>query len=65
MMRIKTIKKKIEYWENALQEFQDTCAHENVDKVYKSNSGNCGYTSDYYWINFHCHDCDKLWREDQ
>jgi len=44
---------------------QSKCAHPNVNKKYRSNTGNCDPTANSYWIEFNCPDCDKIWSEDQ
>ena len=50
---------------NSLKMLQDKCTHPDVTKEYKSNTGNYDPSADSYWINLHCPDCDKRWREDQ
>ena len=49
----------------SLEILQSKCTHPDVTKEYKSNTGNYDPSADRYWINFHCHVCDKKWTEDQ
>ena len=51
--------------QSTLKWIQDKCTHPDVTKEYKANTGNYDPGCDRYWINFHCPDCDKRWREDQ
>lgn len=44
---------------------QATCTHPNLEKTYKSNTGNYDPTADSYWIEFRCPDCRARWNEDQ
>ena len=68
-MKIADNVKKIKLIQSFLNEqliaLQDTCRHENVEKKYRSNTGNYDPTADCYWIDFHCPDCEKRWSRDQ
>ena len=44
---------------------QNKCEHPNVNKKYRSNTGNYDPTADSYWIEYDCLDCDRRWSEDQ
>jgi hypothetical protein len=48
-----------------LAKLQSTCKHPNIEKKYKSNTGNYDPTADSYWIEFKCPDCRARWNEDQ
>lgn len=48
-----------------LAKLQSTCTHPNLEKTYKSNTGNYDPTADSYWIEFRCPDCRARWNEDQ
>lgn len=48
-----------------LAKLQSLCEHPNVDKTYKSNTGNYDPSADNYWIEFVCPDCRKRWIEEQ
>jgi hypothetical protein len=48
-----------------LANLQAACTHPNVEKEYKSNTGNYDPSADHYWIEFRCPDCRKRWNEDQ
>lgn len=60
-----TIKRRESGLHNQLIELQSICAHDNVDKKYKGNSGNYDPTCDAYWIEWKCPDCGKYWITDQ
>lgn len=49
---MKSIKFKIKKWQTKLKNIQDSCPH-------KSNTGNYDPTSDCYWIEYFCYDCEK------
>lgn len=59
------VQKTINENQSTLKWIQHKCTHPDVIKEYKANTGNYDPSSDRYWINFHCPDCDKRWREDQ
>jgi hypothetical protein len=48
-----------------LKSLQSTCTHPNVVQKHGGNTGNYDPSSDCYWIDFTCPDCDKRWTEDQ
>ena len=66
---IRPIREDIKWAINKLYDdlhiLQSKCTHPDVTKEYKANTGNYDPSCDRYWINFHCPDCDKRWREDQ
>lgn len=48
-----------------IKTLQDICLHPNVNKEYKGNTGNYDPTSDCYWIEWKCPDCNKRWDTEQ
>lgn len=48
-----------------IQVIQDNCAHSNVKKVAKSDTGNWDKSQDSYWFECSCPDCGKYWTEPQ
>lgn len=62
--KLKTILAKIDYWEDALKNFQDNCKHTNVVMKYRANTGNYDPSADYSWREYACGDCDKRWTKD-
>lgn len=63
--RADTIKSNIEKWNNALEELQDSCKHENASHIDKADTGNWCTSDDSYWTVHHCTDCGKHWTTDQ
>lgn len=59
------IEKNIDKWRHKLYALQYECPHTNVDKKYKSNTGNYDPSANSYWIELSCPDCGKWWMEDQ
>ena len=47
-----------------LRALEAECTHPSVKKAYGGNTGNY-LNKDVYWIDYHCPDCNKQWREDQ
>jgi predicted RNA-binding Zn-ribbon protein involved in translation (DUF1610 family) len=60
-----SIDRREEKLADELAALQAICTHTNVEKEYKSNTGNYDPTADSYWIDFRCPDCGKRWIEDQ
>ena len=46
-------------------ELRSRCRHLHAVAKYGSNTGNYDPTQDCYWVDFHCYDCGRRWREDQ
>ena len=44
---------------------QIACKHPAPHMRYRGSSGNYDSSSDSYWIDWHCPDCDKRWLTDQ
>jgi hypothetical protein len=63
--KYRTITDKLSALYDQLKELQSECQHPNVDKKYKGSTGNYDPTSDCYWIDWRCPDCDKRWCTDQ
>lgn len=51
--------------EEAIEEIQESCEHPNVTKRYGANTGNYDPQSDYYYIDWKCPDCRKVWTTEQ
>ena len=45
-----------------LRALQESCTHPFKHAKYGSNTGNY-LSKDIYWIDYHCGDCHKSWRE--
>jgi hypothetical protein len=60
-----SIDRREEKLAHELAKLQALCAHPNVSKTYKSDTGNWDRTEDCSWIDFHCPDCRKRWSTDQ
>jgi len=56
--------KQITNLQSKIRAIQDSCQHENNEAEYDSNTGNYDPSSDCYWINVKCLDCDKRMRFD-
>jgi hypothetical protein len=63
--KYRTITGKVSKLIDQLTELQAECQHPNVNKEYKGDTGNYDPTSDSYWIDWSCPDCNKRWRTDQ
>lgn len=61
----KSIDRREDKLAKELAKLQSLCGHPNVDKTYKSNTGNYDPSADSYWIEFVCQDCRKQWIEEQ
>jgi hypothetical protein len=61
---VKGLLNLIESTQNKLTDYQDKCKHPNVTKTHGANTGNYDPTSDYYWTDFKCLDCNRWWRQD-
>jgi len=60
-----SIDRREEKLAHELAKLQALCKHPNVEKEYKSNTGNYDPSADSYWIEFRCPDCRKRWSIDQ
>lgn len=58
-----SIKDTIEELHRVIKFLQDDCQHKNLNKEYKSNTGNYDPSCDSYWIEYECLDCGKRWDE--
>ena len=56
---------KIANLQDQLTDLQSKCNHQNVTKKLQGSTGNYDPTADYYWIDWHCPDCNKRWTTDQ
>lgn len=61
----KRIEEKIKKLYEDLNHLQINCPHTNQAKQYKGSTGNYDPHDDCYWIEFHCHDCNKRWSTPQ
>jgi hypothetical protein len=53
--------------EQKIKSIQMECSHPKEALIEKrgSNTGNYDPSSDCHWADYHCHLCDKKWREDR
>lgn len=58
-----SIQKNIKKWNLKLKELQESCPHTDLEETYGANTGNYDPSSDCYWTNYYCPDCDKRWKE--
>jgi hypothetical protein len=61
------LKNDIRAIEARIADIQENCSHPSealTDKA-GANTGNYCPGDDSYWVDFHCHLCDKKWREDR
>jgi hypothetical protein len=57
---VKRLRRKIECFEDDIEDIQNKCKHSFVEKTYRGNTGNY----DRYWTEFYCPLCDKSWVEE-
>lgn len=57
------ILEKIDKLQESLEIAQSECKHKNVTETPGANTGNWDQIN-YYWTDYHCHDCDKRWTVD-
>lgn len=48
----------------AIRDLQDSCPHNDVTRVHKSDTGNWCKSDDAYWTDCKCNVCGKVWTED-
>ena len=63
--KYESIDRREEKLARELNKLQALCTHPNLEKTYKSNTGNYDPSADSYWIEFRCPDCRARWNEDQ
>ncbi len=51
--------------ESLILEIRESCPHNDVNKIARSNTGNYDPSADCYWYDCKCRDCGKNWMEDQ
>jgi hypothetical protein len=50
----------------ALAALQNQCEHKgDLTYQYKGGGGGWDKSSDDYWMEWHCHECGKMWTTDQ
>lgn len=59
---VKKLKSEITKAANRIIDIQNQCEHPNVEKKYRSDTGNWCKRDDAYWIDHACPDCGKHWR---
>ena len=66
---IRSMRIEIEYdmqdLQKRLETIQSVCPHVNVNKTYKSSSGNYDPSMDREWFECVCPDCGKRWTEEK
>jgi hypothetical protein len=58
------IKASIYNLELRLRNIQEKCLHIRAEKKHGASTGNYDPSSDRYWTDFHCLECDKRWHEE-
>ena len=43
---------------------QSFCKHKKATSEHHSDTGNWCKQDDCYWVEYHCSECGKFWRED-
>lgn len=59
------IEHKIDKLNKELENLQNVCTHRDLTYKLRGDSGNWDRADDAYWIEWHCHDCDKRWTTSQ
>lgn len=49
---------------DAIRDLKDTCPHNNVKRVARSDTGNWCRADDAYWTDASCEVCGNFWKED-
>lgn len=63
--KVLKLKAKISKHANKIVAIQDSCPHDNVIKITRSDTGNYCKADDSYWYDCKCPDCLRIWTEDQ
>jgi hypothetical protein len=64
--KYRTLKKRRMALSEQMQQIQlRECLHPNLVRTPKSNTGNYDPSSDCYWYENKCPDCERFWMEDQ
>jgi len=61
------LKDEIRELQSRIESIQTSCSHpkEAVTEKPGASTGHYSPGDDSYWIDYHCHLCDKRWRVDQ
>lgn len=59
------LKQQIKDLETKIKSIQDQCSHpkEALESKNGGNTGNYDPSNDCYWIDHHCHLCEKKWTD--
>ena len=58
------IRSRIKAAQRDLDQLQATCQHPSATKKHRSNTGNYDPSTDSYWTDFACPDCEKRWSKE-
>jgi len=63
--KYESIDRREERLARELNKLQALCNHPNLEKTYKSDTGNYDPSADSYWTEHRCPDCRARWNEEQ
>jgi len=63
--RLILLRKKVQLICDEIVALQKECSHIHLTKKYGASTGNYDPSSDGYWLDWHCTDCDKKWTTGQ